>query len=136
MGPASYAVGSQTNDLYTGDFNGDGFKDVILADNITNQIYTFINAGTGAFGAGNAMFNGGTRPTALTTHGRVITGNFNGDAFLDIIYLADGGGNTFAVGLGAGTGVDTTAGTVDDFNVESGVLFSGNTPLQPLQNLI
>ncbi|MBL7716500.1 MAG: VCBS repeat-containing protein [Bdellovibrionales bacterium] len=130
-GPVNYAAGQNSPWLALGDYDQDGDLDVASTTWSANQVRTFLNNGAGVFGAGNSMFNGTTRPTGMTDLYGLISAQLNGDSFPDLVYTAGSGGQTLGVILGAATGADTIAGTVDDFGVESSQ-FTGNTPHRPI----
>ncbi len=82
-GPASVAVG---------DFNGDGFQDLAVANSGSNTVYILLGNGTGSFIAG-ANFPVGTNPRS------VAVGDFNGDLIQDLA-VANQGSNDVSVVLG------------------------------------
>lgn len=85
-------------DIAIGDLNGDGKRDVVVANNASNNISVFIGNGDGTFQAGvttNVSTNG--RPSAL------ILADFNGDQKLDFA-TANSMSNDVTVRLGDGNG--------------------------------
>jgi hypothetical protein len=64
-------------DLATGDFNGDGKLDVVVADGTTVDPTVLLGNGDGTFKA-VYHYTGGSGPDA------VVVGNFNGDTFPDV----------------------------------------------------
>src|SRR5205823_11321950 len=68
---------AEPGDLATGDFNGDGKLDVVVADGATAGPTVLLGKGDGTFKA-PYYYGGGYVPDA------VVVGNFNGDTFPDV----------------------------------------------------
>ncbi len=91
--------------LESGDFNNDGFPDLVLSDFTTREAYVWLNtAGTG-FTLGYTTV---TPPPALSSMGRVGVGDWNNDGIDDffyseprfpdndlVVYYSDGSGTSF-----------------------------------------
>src|SRR2546426_862453 len=74
---SNFAVGTQPLSVGVGDFNGDGKRDLAIANFSSNSISILLGNGIGGF-APAATFIAGTNPSA------VAVGDFNGDAKLDL----------------------------------------------------
>jgi hypothetical protein len=85
--------------VFTGDFDGDGFWDVGLYNpNNLGNFYIQYGAGTGEF-SGQTAWNWGVYPSA-----QVFTGDFDGDGFWDVgLYNPNNLGN-FYIHYGTGSG--------------------------------
>ncbi len=85
--------------IVSGSFNGDAFKDIAIADEITNKIFIFLGNGSGGFTeVGN--YNVGSTPT------KIIAVDVNNDSNQDLI-ITNSGSNNFSVLLGTGIGTFT-----------------------------
>lgn len=103
-GPNIVTSPTTIQSLALNDINGDGFTDIILGGATILQIIP--GFGVGTFGPAQVIGAGGS-PVA------VATGNFNGDAFPDILVASSTGNIAFHAGLGAGVfaaPVSTNAG--------------------------
>ena len=92
----------------TGDFNGDGKKDIVIA-NQTGSISLFIGTGTGSF-APAVNFGAGNQPYGIAV------GDLNNDNKQDVIVTNLGNPNFFNVLLGTGTG---SFGAVTSFSLNA-----------------
>jgi hypothetical protein len=95
-----FLVGSNPVALAVGDFNGDGYPDVAVADLSNNYVTILVNsAGTGSsrFLPNPATFPVGISPESLAV------GDFNGDGKLDLA-VANSDSNNIVLLLGDGTG--------------------------------
>jgi hypothetical protein len=119
--PLSYPVGERVDGLDSGDFNNDGFTDMVigrLAD--SNQLMLLLGTGDGGFVEGSSFGD------IAATH--LKTADFNHDGNLDVLAVTfDGGGFYTFLGHGDGSfqsGMFTTVPGfaadlwpgVDDFN--------------------
>ncbi|HEY0098816.1 MAG TPA: FG-GAP-like repeat-containing protein [Pyrinomonadaceae bacterium] len=114
-----YKTGEAPRSTATGDFNGDGRADFVVANYGNDNVTVFINDGGGAFTV-SKNFSVGGGPSS------VATGDFNSDGKADIvtgnntsgnvsILLGDGGGN-FATASHFNAGVGMHGVTVGEFN--------------------
>jgi hypothetical protein len=103
-GPVSYNTGTQPTSVTVGDFNGDGFPDLVTADVGNNTISVLLANGDGSF-----------RPALKFQTGRVPesigVGDFNGDGILDVA-VANTVDDTVSILLGNGDGTFQTQGTL------------------------
>src|SRR5215831_1915448 len=97
----NFAVGNSPVSVAVGDFNGDGKKDLAVANENTNNVSILLGTGTGSFAAAT-NFSVGTRPRS------VAVGDFNGDGKQDLA-VANEGTNNVSILLGTGTGSFATA---------------------------
>jgi Calx-beta domain/FG-GAP-like repeat len=91
-----YAVGQDSRDVATGDFNGDGKSDIVTANAATNDVSVLINNGAGVFGS-TTSFAAGAFPIS------VAVGDFNNNGKLDIV-TANNGATNVSILLGDGAG--------------------------------
>ena len=73
----NFAVGSSPCSVAVGDFNGDTFLDLAVANCVSSNVSILLGNGTGSFGTAT-NFAVGTDPVS------VAVGDFNGDTFLDL----------------------------------------------------
>ncbi len=107
--PASYSTDSGPVAVATGDFNGDGYPDIVTANSGGNDISVLLNTKTGTFNPAS-NFSAGTAPSA------VAVGDVNNDGFLDIV-VANSGSANVSVFLGKGNG---TFGAATPYAVGNG----------------
>ena len=89
-------AGARPRTVATGDFNGDGIQDLVVANESGNNITVILGLGDGTFLNG-VNYPVGPAPTS------VVAADFNGDGILDLA-VADNGGNTVSLLLGNGDG--------------------------------
>ncbi|MEG4069895.1 DUF4347 domain-containing protein [Microcoleus sp. Pol11C2] len=86
----------------TGDFNGDGFPDLAVANLGSRDISILLGTGTGSFGTATNLFNPGNEvPNSIAVR------DFNGDSNLDLAVanpISGTNGNFISIRLGTGTG--------------------------------
>jgi hypothetical protein len=87
-----------------GDFNGDGWLDLVTANSGTNNVSVVLNTrnSLAPFDATDVTYAVGTKPTS------VAVGDFNGDGKLDLV-TANSGSNTVSILLGNGDGTFQSA---------------------------
>ena len=87
-----FGLGTNPVSLATGDFNGDGFQDLVSADHGSGTLTVLLGNGAGNFHQANGSpFVAGTSPWS------VLTGDFNGDGVQDLAVTdaSDGQLNVF-----------------------------------------
>jgi len=93
-----FQVGTHPSSVAVGDFNGDGYPDLAIANRDSNNVTVLLSDGRGGFNpAPHSPFAVGTRPSSLAV------GDFNGDGHPDLA-IANELDNTVTVLLGDGTG--------------------------------
>jgi hypothetical protein len=99
----SFGLTFSPNLVLSGDFNGDGFTDLIVFGNpvnVSSYLYqVLVNDGTGHFtasGSSSAPFPNGARP--------VLVADFNHDGKLDFAYANSSTGQPFSLFYGNGDG--------------------------------
>ncbi len=98
-----YAVGTLPGAIASGDFNGDGFQDIVTANFLSNDVTVLLGNGTGGFSPTPGS------PFVVGSHAvSIAVGDVNGDGFQDII--AGGSGVTVLLGNGGG-GFSPAAGS-------------------------
>jgi hypothetical protein len=81
--PVTYAVGSYTDALVAGDFNGDGRTDLAVANGASNTISVLLSNGDGTFTAPG--------PSATTPQATPVLADLTGDGISDV-FVVDGHG--------------------------------------------
>jgi len=115
----SFFGNTGTDGVAIADFDGDGNKDMALANDTTSDISIYLGNGSGGFAAGT------TRTTNLDPYD-IVAADFNADGKMDLA-TNDNGANKVSVLIGTGTGtfaaaVDSSIGigtqaiSVGDFN--------------------
>jgi hypothetical protein len=96
-----------------GDFNGDGYPDIVTTNDASSNISVLLNNGNGTY-ATKVNYSIG-----VTTNPRQLAvADFNGDNKQDIAFVStQGGGGKFGIYLGTGTG---TFGAVTLYNTGGG----------------
>ncbi|WP_333119850.1 DUF4347 domain-containing protein [Microcoleus sp. Pol17_C1] len=88
--------------INTGDFNGDGFPDLAVANLGSRDISILLGTGTGSFGTATNLFNPGNEvPNSIAVR------DFNGDGNLDLAVanpISGANGDFVSIRLGTGTG--------------------------------
>lgn len=103
-GPTSYPVGNTPSAVTTGDFNGDGFVDLAVANADDAKISLLNGTGNGLFSAAQT-FETGIRPESL------VAGRFDNDLFDDLAVASFGDTlRTISIFLGASDGIGPGAG--------------------------
>ena len=93
--PKGFAVGASPSAIAIGDLNGDGRRDIAVANYRSDNVSILLGKGGGSFGK-KRNFSVGSRPRSLAI------GKLNGDATPDIA-VADGTGVSVLLGKGDGT---------------------------------
>jgi hypothetical protein len=107
---SSFPVSSGVGAVATGDINGDGKLDLVVASRDSNVVSLFLGNGAGTFGTPKT-FTVGNGPVDLTT------GDFNGDGNLDLAVV--NGSTPGFVSILPGTGTDPFLGPRADYDVGS-----------------
>jgi len=95
----AFPAGAGPASVATGDFNGDGKLDLVVADRVSGSVSILLGNGDGTFQAAASYAVGqGSNPGL-----RVAVGDFNGDGKLDFV-VANYSGNNVSVFLGNGDG--------------------------------
>ena len=103
---SNFAAGTGPSAVAIGDFNGDGFQDLAITDQVsTNSLTVLIGNGGGSFSPASYSPTGG----AILPFG-VAVGDFDGDGFADIA-IASFGNDKLIVLLGSGTGFSPMTGS-------------------------
>ena len=98
-----FTVGTNPQSVVVGDFNGDGYQDLAVANSGSDNVTVLLGNGSGGFtaAAGGAL-TVGTQPVSI------VVGDFNGDGIQDLA-TANFGIGTVTVLLGNGSGGFTPA---------------------------
>jgi hypothetical protein len=99
-----YDTGENTTGVDVGDFDGDGFPDIIVANRNTNDVVVLRNDGLGNFSHHSTVFVGGVPRY-------VVAGDLDGDGDIDAA-TPNWESETVSILLNDGTGVLTV---VDEF---------------------
>jgi FG-GAP-like repeat/FG-GAP repeat len=91
-----YPAGVNPFSVAVGDFNNDGYLDIVVADETQRSLEVLLNSGHGGFEPAVVY------PTGLNPF-NVTAGDVNGDGRLDLV-VANQGDDTVSVLLGTGTG--------------------------------
>jgi Bacterial Ig-like domain (group 3)/FG-GAP-like repeat len=91
-----YNVGRQPTSVVTGDFNGDGIPDLVVANETDNNISVLL-------GNGDGTFKQQVTWTTEHTPESITVGDFNGDGIQDLA-VANTNGNCVSILLGNGDG--------------------------------
>jgi len=118
---AAVTTGATPDAIATGDFNGDGIQDAVVANAGDGTLTVMLGNGDGTFTTGTPI-NVGGKPTGI------VAGDFNNDGNLDLavvdnqngkvlIYLGNGDG-TFTAGATITTGGNPFGIAVGDLNLD------------------
>ena len=92
------AVGATPISIATGDWNGDGYADLVVANNNSNNVTVLLGNGSGGFSqAAGSPIAVGTKPSFIAI------GDWNGDRKIDLA-VANASSNTITILLGNGAG--------------------------------
>ena len=109
-GRGKYAQGSAINvgispdGIAAGDFNGDGYLDLAVANDGSNNISVLLNNG-------NGTFTQSSTPGVGSGQTSVTAGDFNGDGYIDLA-VTNQGFNTVSILMNNGNGTFTQSSTV------------------------
>jgi hypothetical protein len=117
----TFDAGGQALGLVCGDFNGDGIRDLIVANGDWGTISVLLGQGGG--GVGDGTFSSPAGYPAGASPGTIATGDFNGDGIQDLA-VASRGTRTIDVLIGQGTG-----GVGDGTFVPGFSTFVGHAPI-------
>ncbi len=106
----SYYGDSGSNGIATADLNGDGIKDIAMANNASSTVSVLLGTGSGHF-KDAINYATGTNPYDI------VAGDFSGDGKIDLA-TADFGANKVSILVNKGTGTFTTH---VDYNIGIGV---------------
>jgi hypothetical protein len=98
-----FSAGSLPSGIAVGDFNGDGFPDLVTTNSGANTISVFLGSGTGTFTREGTPIAVGTSPNQISV------ADFNGDGKQDLAVANAGGGVTVLLGNGIGGFAPTAA---------------------------
>jgi uncharacterized protein (TIGR03437 family) len=119
-----FTVGSNPDSVAVGDFNGDGKPDIVAANSGGNTLILLLGNGAGGFtAAGGSPFAVGSFPSSIAV------GDFNGDGRADIA-IANAGGNSAAVLLGALAATDATLSTTLSTTATGTVAYGASVALK------
>jgi hypothetical protein len=102
--PASNNAGIQPTSVTVGDFNGDGFPDLVTSDDSDNTIFVLLANGDGSFRPA-LKFQTGQVPESIGI------GDFNGDGILDLA-VTNTRDDTVSILLGNGDGTFQAQSTI------------------------
>jgi len=91
--PKSYAVGTAPIGVVTGDFNGDGKVDLVVANNGSGNVSVLLGNGDGTFQSAVKFDAGIAAPESI------FAGDFNGDGKLDVAVFQSGNSSALAAGV-------------------------------------
>jgi hypothetical protein len=117
-----YATGANPQAVASGDFNGDGTLDLVVANSTSNTVSVLLGNGNGTYRAQV------TYPTGVSPEG-VAVADFNGDGYLDFA-VTNSASNTISIFLGNGDGTFKPKVDYATGNKPQGVAvgnFSGNS---------
>ena len=95
--PVDLNAGARPRAVAVGDFNGDGFADIVSVNENGNDFSVMLGLGDGTFLNAVNYATGGQTPT------HVVAADFNGDGIEDLV-ITNQGSNTVSVLLGNGDG--------------------------------
>jgi hypothetical protein len=114
LAPLPFDAGSAPSAVAVGDFNGDGIKDLAVANYGDNNVSVLLGNGDGTF-QDAVNYAAGTYPSS------VAVGDFNGDGTQDLAVANASGGVNVLLGNGDGTFQDAVNyATVDAYSVAVG----------------
>ena len=101
--PVKYTVTAYTNYVAAGDFNGDGYPDLVFSTMEGNTIGVLLNAGDGTF-LPQVTYTVGQTAVYAPGGDFIAVGDFNGDGALDIAVVNCNSSSSVSVLLNAGDG--------------------------------
>ncbi|MDX8412802.1 MAG: FG-GAP-like repeat-containing protein, partial [Mariprofundales bacterium] len=102
----SYSTGVLARAVASGDFNGDGKPDMVVANQVSHTIFVYLNNGDGSFGSAVSYLSAAAG--VVSSPMSVTTADLNADNYTDVI-VGNFSSNNIGVLLGTGTGAFATA---------------------------
>ncbi|NND70727.1 MAG: T9SS type A sorting domain-containing protein [Rhodothermales bacterium] len=102
----TYATGLGVRGLCTGDFNGDGWEDIVTANRAVGKVYLLMNSGDGTFEDAVQLEPGGSGESGCAV------ADYSGDGIEDL-FIGNLSSQTLTVMRGDGNGGFLTVNTID-----------------------
>jgi hypothetical protein len=121
----TFAVGDGPSSLVAGDFNGDHFADLAVANRNSSDVSVLLNDTEGGF-APQARYSVTSVPHPASGPSAIVAADFNHDGILDLA-TANGGSQNLTVFLGAANGTFTPPDQQPSAAVSSNPVFADVT---------